>query len=337
MTRRGFVCAAFAAAQASAKAFPRLCGTPTTFSVRAKNAKPFDIVEHCHQLGLGGTETGAPPSTPEAIRALRSRLDAYNMRVVFNVPMPKRKEDVEAFEAGVKNAREAGAFALHAAMTPRRYEQFDAFEPFKKSFEQNQLSSELAEPVLRKHRVRLAIENHKGWRAAEQAAWLKRLGSEYVRVAFDFGNNLSLCETPQETFGLLAPMAIMCHIKDMAVEPYEDGFLLSEVPLGEGILNLKEMVDTLRARDPDILFGLEMITRDPLKIPIFTEKYWATFDDSYSPLPGRDLAKVFKLVHDHHPKNALPRITGLSPADQVKAEDTNNQLCIDYARKNLDL
>ncbi len=28
-------------------------------------------------------------------------------------------------------------------------------------------------------------------------------------------------------------------------------------------------------------------------IPVFTKKYWATFDDSYSPLPGRDLEGWF--------------------------------------------
>ena len=110
--------------------------------------------------------------------------------------------------------------ALHAALTQRRYEQFDTFDAFRKSFEQNQMSVSLAEPVLRKHRIRLAIENHKGWRAAEQAAWIKRVGSEYVGVCFDFGNNISLCETPEETFRLLSPLAIFCHIKDMGRGSY---------------------------------------------------------------------------------------------------------------------
>jgi sugar phosphate isomerase/epimerase len=259
------------------------------------------------------------------------------MRVIFNVPLPRKKEDVEAFDTQVKVAKEAGAMALHAALTPRRYEQFDAFEAFKKSFEQNQLSVTLAEPVLRKHRLRLAIENHKGWRAAEQAAWIKRVGSEYVGVCFDFGNNISLCETPEETFALLSPMAIFCHIKDMGVERYEDGFLLSEVPFGGGILDLQQMVKALRGRDPQMLFCLEMITRDPLKIPVFTDKYWATFDDSYSPLPGRDLAKVLALVRDRGGKKPLPRISGLSAGEQVAAEDRYNLMCVEYARKNLDL
>src|SRR5207237_7544062 len=127
----------------------------------------------------------------------------------------------------------------------------------------------LAEPVLRKHQVRLAIENHKGWRAAEQAAWMKRVGSEWVGVHLDFGNNLSLCEDPMQTLNTLLPHVFSCHIKDMAVQAYEDGFLLSEVPLGEGMLDLKQMVQILRQKDPAMAFDLVTITRDPLKIAVF--------------------------------------------------------------------
>jgi sugar phosphate isomerase/epimerase len=315
----------------------RMGGAPTAFSLRMRSGQPFDIVEHCHRLGLSGIETARPPATPEAQRSFRQKLEAYNMRVIFNVPLPRKKEDLDAFDTGVQAAKECGAMALHAALTARRYEQFDTLDAFRQSFEQNQLSVGLAEPVLRKHRIRLAIENHKGWRAAEQAAWIKRVGSEYVGVCFDFGNNISLCETPEQTFGLLAPLAVFCHIKDMGVESYADGFLLSEVPFGEGVIHLKQWVQTLRERDPDMLFCLEMITRDPLKIPVFTDKYWVTFDDSYSPLPARDLAKILELVRAHPPKEPLPRISGLASALQVKAEDDYNQTCVDYARKNLDL
>ena len=64
----------------------------------------------------------------------------------------------------------------------------------------------------------------------------------------------------------------------------------------KGFLDLKQIVQLLRQKDPNMIFNLEMITRDPLKIPVYTPKYWATFDDAYSPLPGRDLAKVLALV-----------------------------------------
>src|SRR5471030_3428510 len=107
----------------------------------------------------------------------------------------------------------------------------------------------------------------------------------------------------------------------MALEPYEDGFLLSEVPLGEGFLDIPGMVAAIQKKDPNIPFDLEMITRDPLKIPVFTSKYWATFDDAYSPLPGRDLARVFRIVHENHPKSPLPKTTGMSLEAQLKLED----------------
>jgi hypothetical protein len=191
--------------------------------------------------------------------------------------------------------------------------------------------------VLAKHRLRLGVENHKGWRSAEQAAWLKRVSSEWVGVHLDFGNNISLCETPAETLENLAPFSVACHIKDMAVQDYEDGFLLSEVPLGQGLLDLSHWVQTLRGRNPEIPIDLETITRDPLKIPVYTKKYWATFDDSYSPLPGRDLASVLDLVRKNPPKSPLPKITGLPLPQQAKLEDDNNQKSIEYARAKLGL
>ena len=318
-----------------------LGAAPTGFMARMRANRaahpPVDWIDYCHGLGLGGVETSAPPKDPSEIARLRDKLESYNMHVIFNVRLPKTEADVAAFEEGVKAAREAGAYGLHAALTPRRYEQFDSFEAFKASFEQNQRTVALAEPVLRRNKIRLAIENHKGWRSAEQATWLKRLGSEYVGVHLDFGNNVSLCEDPMQTLDTLLPYVFSGHLKDMAVAPYEDGFLLSEVVLGEGFLDLESMVHKLRQKDPNMVLDLETITRDPLKIPVFTNKYWVTFDDSYSPLPGRDLARTLETVKKNPPKKPLPHVTGLSPAEQLKNEDENNLACILYARRNLGL
>ena len=318
---------------------PRLGGAPTAFALRMRSGreggKPFAIVEHCHSLGLGGVQANPPSTDAEAIKKFRERLEGYSMYLICDPRLPRQDSDVPAFDAQVKAYKEAGAVAFHAAMTGRRYEEFDSFEPWRKMFEQSQKSVQLAEPVLRKYQMKLGIENHKGWRAPEQAAWLKRLGSEWVGVCLDFGNNISLCEDPMDTLKTLAPYTFYAHIKDMAVEEYEDGFLFSEVTMGEGFLDLKGMVQLLREKNPGIIFELEMITRDPLKAPVFTPKYWATFDDSISPLPGRDLAKMLNIVRRNHPKSPLPRITGLSPEAQVKAEDDYNQKCIAWARQNL--
>ena len=316
-------------------------GAPTAFALRIQASRsggpPFDMIEHCHKLGLAGVQMNPPSTDPDAIKKFRARIEGYNMFLICDPRLPRQKRDLEAFETQVKAYKEAGAAAFHAAMTGRRYEEFDSFAPWKAMFDGIKASVALAEPILRKYQMRLGLENHKGYRSAEQAAWLNRLGSEYVGVCFDFGNNLSLCETPMETLRTLLPYAFCAHIKDMAVEDYEDGFLLSEVPMGEGVLDLKEMVRLLRQRDPNFMFELEMITRDPLKIPVFTTRYWATFDDSYSPLPGRDLARTLEFVRKNKPKAPLPHIAGLSPEAQVKLEDEYNLQYIAWAHKNLAL
>ena len=222
-------------------------------------------------------------------------------------------------------------------MTARRYEQFDSLAAFQANFSQCQKTIALAEPVLSKHRIRLAIENHKGWRAAEQARWMQQVSSEWVGVCLDMGNNLSLCEPTDETFELLTPYAIFSHIKDMGLQDYPDGFLLSEVPFGEGVIDLKSRVAQLRRKDPNMLFCLEMITRDPLKVPVFTDGYWKTFSDPQTQIPAQDLAKVLEMVRHHPPSTPLPKVDQLPSAEAIQAEDKYNLACIQYARQYLDM
>lgn len=341
MTRREMLAGTAALMARRASGFetsrsPNLGAAPTGFGLHRK-AQPVDLVDLAHELGLGVVETRLTANDADAVKTLRAKVEGYGMRVILDTPLPRSESDVERFDASVKACKDAGAISLHSAMTQRRYEEFDTFEAFQARFEACQKQVALAEPMLRKHRMKLGIENHKGWRSAEQAAWLKRVASEWVGVHLDFGNNVALCEDPEDTLANLAPYAVACHIKDMAVQAYEDGFLLSEVPLGEGILDLPKWVRTLQGKDRSMAFDLETITRDPLKIPVFTKKYWVTFDDRYSPLPGRDLARVLDLVRKNPPKTGLPRITGLSVAEQAKLEDENNRKSVEFARGRLGL
>jgi sugar phosphate isomerase/epimerase len=318
----------------------RLGGAPAAFSARARRggAGSFDIVEHCHRIGLGGVETSLEAIDLDSAKELRKRVEGYGMQLVLGAPQfPGEESQLFRFDNALKSCKAAGAYCLHAAMTQPRYEQFDSRQAFQRDFERSKSTIALAEPILRRNQIKLAIENCGGWRAAEQADWLKRLGSQWVGVCFNFGANMSLCEDPLDTVRMLAPYTLMCHIKDMAVDSYEDGFLLSEVVMGEGILDLKEMVRALREKDSNMPFYLDMTTGDPLKIPVFTDKYWATFDDSSSFLPGRDLARILAMVRRNPPKKPLPRISGLAPDAVVKLEDDNNLKCIDYARQTLNI
>jgi hypothetical protein len=76
-----------------------------------------------------------------------------------------------------------------------------------------------------------------------------------------------------------------------------------------------------------------MITRDPLEIPCLTEGYWATFPE----LPGVHLARMLALVRAHKPAGPLPRVSGMSRDEQLRAEDENVRRSLVYARETLRL
>src|SRR5262249_26977588 len=201
-----------------------------------------------------------------------------------------------------RTAKACGAAVLRVAiLSGRRYEKFATDADFRRFAAASYESLGLAEPVVTRAGLRLAVENHKDWRTDEQLALLKKLGSRSVGVNVDTGNNIALLEDPHEVVAALAPLAFSTHIKDMGVREYDDGFLLAEVPLGTGFLDLKRIVQTLRKARPEVNLNLEMITRDPLKVPCLTDRYWATFEN----LPGRHLARTLAMVRKHAAKKPL--------------------------------
>ena len=129
----------------------------------------------------------------------------------------------------------------------------------------------------------------------------------------------------------LAPFVMSTHVKDMGVEEYGDGFLLSEVPLGEGILDLPKIIQICRAANPDVTFNLEMITRDPLEIPCLRPDYWATLDE----VKGTEVAGTLRMVREKKPKEQLPKVAQLSPEERLAVEEKNILTSLTYSQKTL--
>lgn len=294
----------------------------------------IDLLEHCHKIGAGGVQVGVKDWTSDFAKKVRDRREKLGLYLEGSIGLPKKAEDVPVFEQEVKNAKEAGVQVLRTvSLGGRRYEDLHSHEAFQEFMKNGLVALQLAEPVVRKHKVKLAVENHKDWRAQELVRTLQKLDSEWVGVTLDFGNSIALIEDPMEVVQTLAPYMFTTHIKDMAVEEYEDGFLLSEVPLGNGILDLPKIVEICRQHNPDITFNLEMITRDPLEIPCLTHDYWATFDG----VSGSELARTLRMVRQHRYKSALPRVTQLDAEGRLAAEEENIIASLAYSKNNLGL
>ena len=289
-------------------------------------ADPLDFLEHAATLGAPGAQTSLTGKDPVRIRDAAERLGLY---VEGIVGLPRDDTDVARFEADIVASRAAGATILRTVcLSGRRYETFDTQEQFQAFAERSWKSLTLAEPVAAKHGVKLAVENHKDWRIGEMTAWLKRLSSEHVGVCLDTGNSVALLEDPQETAEAYAPWVLTTHVKDMAVASAPQGFLLSEVPLGEGFVDLPKFVATLRKVRPEIRINLEMITRDPLVVPCHSVKYWETMRDTKAYDAAARLSRILQ-----NQKSELPRITGLKHRDQLRAEAENIQRSIAWAKR----
>jgi 3-oxoisoapionate decarboxylase len=218
-------------------------------------------------------------------------------------------------------------------LSGRRYEVFTSAEQFRQFLEQSKKSLALAKPAVERHEIRLAVENHKDLEAPALAELIKAVNSPHVGVCLDTGNNVALLEDPLATAEVLAPVTFTTHVKDMGVAEYADGFLLAEVPLGTGFLDLARLVGLFKKARPEVRFNLEMITRDPLKVPCLTAGYWATLEH----VSGKRLAALLALVRKHTGKEPLPRVSGLNREEQLLREDDNVRQCLRHARERLGL
>jgi sugar phosphate isomerase/epimerase len=305
----------------------------------AKGTPPIDLFEpstfldYCHSLGAGGMQNRLGTMGSSEALKLRKQAETNQQYVEAIVSVPKDKSDVERFDAEIKTAAAVGAKAVRTTIIPgRRYEYFSSLEMFREFESRGRKSLELAAPIVERHRVPLAVENHKDHRNNQRVALFEHISSEFVGACVDTGNSFALLEDPVETAKALAPWAHSVHLKDQAVQMYDDGFLLADIPLGQGFIDLKRIVEILRNEKPEIHFSLELITRDPLKVPVLNDKYWVTFPD----LPASDLAKTLKTVRDGTTDN-LQVISGLTPEQQLAREDANVRDSLDYARDVLGL
>jgi sugar phosphate isomerase/epimerase len=286
----------------------------------------LDVLDHVRDLGVGSLQTLVGGWTSEFAEKVRATCESYGIKLEGSITLPKTENDVGRFEGEVRIAKEAGATIFRSATGGRRYELFSSLEDFKHWKDGAFKSMQLAEPVLRRQHVKIGIENHKDFHAAELAEMLGRLSSPHVGACVDTGNSISLLEDPMTVVETLAPFAVTTHIKDMAVQETPTGFLLAEVPLGEGILDLPRMFALFEKYNPQIDYFLEMITRDPLDIPCLKPAYWTTFPDK----PGTELARTLMMVRAHKAAK-MPGITGLGLESELDLEEANIVKCLRQA------
>lgn len=294
------------------------------------------FLDLCRSFGADGCQLDMAQlasTEPGYLDGLKRRSDEASLFVELSVS-PKALEDEDRFAEAAAVARRLGASRLRVALLHgRRYEDFRTLDAWRAFADHWKRALPRSKAALERHRLEVGIENHKDWRAHELVELLRSVDSPYLGACVDFGNNVALLEDPLDTVTLLAPFAVTTHLKDMAVRSYERGFELAEVPLGTGLSPLARMIEVLRASRPEVPLCLEMITRDPLKVPYLDDSYWASHE-------GRDEARIREFetrVLSKAPAEPLPRVSGKSFEDMVAQEDENVRRSTAFARQTLRL
>lgn len=308
--------------------------SPDCFVQLRPSRDPVDYLNVTADHGGGGAQVYLrQPIDPALVRGIREVCDKRGLYVEVAFSMPET-DDVSELEATVKAAKECGARAMRTiGISGRRYESFDRMEQWKEFYATTIAKMERTSRVAERMQMPIGQENHKDFTLEEYYPLMKQYGNEYFGWCNDSGNNMSLLDDPAEMVDVLGPFVKCSHIKDMGVEEYEEGFLLSEVPLGEGFLPMKHIVDTMKKYRPEMNISMDFLTRSPLVIPCLTDKYWATF-------PFRSatyLAKMLRTVREHKPKEPLPRINDMPEADRIRIEASNLYKSCVYARDVLGL
>jgi sugar phosphate isomerase/epimerase len=287
-----------------------------------------------YALGIkaAGVQVAIGAALPAVCRNLGQTAEAAGAYLEGQTSLPKDAADLARFEADVSAAKESGAAIMRSVcFSGRRYESFDSAQAFREAAGRARASLQLAVPVLQRLGMQLAIENHKDFLVPELIALLRQIGSDRLGLCVDLGNSIALLEEPTAVVEAYAPLALSVHLKDIAIEMCDDGFLMSEVPLGEGMLDLHTMARTLLRHNPRINFNIEMITRDPLKIPCLTPRYQATF-------PARtkaEIAAALDRMKRHASPRPLPRVSGLPVERRIQIEDDNVRKCLAGAGEKL--
>lgn len=190
--------------------------------------------------------------------------------------------------------------------------------------------------------VKFALENHKDLLAFEMRQVIEGAGKDIAGSYLDTGNPVFVLEHPMTTLEELGPLALTVHLRDSAIYETPQGVAVQWVPLGEGVVDFRQIVAKVREVCPPVHIYIKPITgRPPAILPYLNPAFMARYGD----MRAGDLARFLALAKAGHPYdkpmviedvpgNAIPEPYATALQYQQKE---HMERSIGYAKKVLDL
>jgi sugar phosphate isomerase/epimerase len=146
--------------------------------------------------------------------------------------------------------------------------------------------------------LKIAIEIHKDFQAFEHRTIIEEAGKDFVGTYMDTGNPVFVLEHPMTTLETMAPYILTLHLRDSVIYEHPRGVAVQWVPLGEGVVDFKEIMEAARRLCPNVYVYIKPITgRPPEVIPYLEDSYWKT----YPKARASELARFIALARRGRP------------------------------------
>lgn len=146
--------------------------------------------------------------------------------------------------------------------------------------------------------LKVAIENHGDLTARELRMLIETAGADLVGVNYDSGNPMWVMEDPALALEVLAPYILTSHFRDSALFEHPRGAAFQWVAMGDGSVNLPDVVNLYKRLCPGKSILLEVITgRPPQMLPYLEDEWW----NGFRKLPAPDFARFLSLVKQGRP------------------------------------
>ena len=190
--------------------------------------------------------------------------------------------------------------------------------------------------------LKIGLENHKELQAWETKQVILGAGKEFVGSYLDTGNPVFVAEDPMTTLEELAPLAVTFHLRDSVVYNHPDGVAVQWVPLGEGTIDFKALVDyAARIMPPTTHIYCKPITARPaVVLPVYSDEFWSKW---FPRARSRDLGRFLALARRGKPYDKPHMLGDLNEVrdrymDALKIQQLDHmQSSLLYCKKTLDL
>lgn len=231
-------------------------------------------LERAEHAGLQGVQFAADrlgARDYSSLFVLRARAEERSLYI----ELAARTADLAELADVVRAAHLMGCGVVSVAVGDGRPADPDEFEA-----QLREAAASLREvaALAKRYDIWLAVENHRDMTSGELLRFIAAIDQDCVGVCLDTGNPLAVLEDPVAAAGALAPVALTVHLKDYQVVPTETGVRLLSCPLGEGVVDFRQVFTIIQANNPTVRLNIQTNGRG-VDVPCLEDEFLGSLTD----------------------------------------------------------